>query len=117
MKHPKLLSMNISPSKTSESRKTIPSDYIACLNLIVMSNKLAKSTKSLISPPNKLHAENTSWIKVFQRVGLCGLALAVFDMSHNNDCESYLHLGAHSDSVTLQIVLLILRVIPLESVS
>ena len=58
--------------ETSVSRKTIFSDDISCVNLIVVWNKLAKSTKSLISRSDRAHTENMSSINLFQRIDFVG---------------------------------------------
>ena len=65
--------MNLGPLKTSVSRKTIFSDDISCVNLIVVWNELANSTNLLISASGKVHTEKMSSINLFQMRGLCGL--------------------------------------------
>ena len=65
--------MNLGPLKTSVSRKTIFSDDISCVNLIVVWSVLANSTKLLISALGNVHTEKMSSINLFQMRGLCGL--------------------------------------------
>ena len=48
-------------------------DNILCVNLIVVWNELAKSTKLLISFSGKVHSEKMSSINLFQKIGFCGL--------------------------------------------
>ena len=73
--------MNLGPLKTSVARKTILSDDISCVNLIVVWNELAKSIKLLISALGKVHTEKMSSINLFQMRGLCGLmASSCFSM-------------------------------------
>ena len=64
--------MNLGPLKTSVSRIMIFSDDISCVNLIVVWNELANSTKLLISASGKVHTK-MSLINLFQMRGLCGL--------------------------------------------
>ena len=57
--------MNLGPLKTSVSRKTISSDDISCVNLIVVWNELANSIKLLISALGKVHTQKMSAINIF----------------------------------------------------
>ena len=65
--------MNLGPLKTWVSRKTIVSDDISCVNLNVVWNEMANSTKLLISASGKVHTEKMSSINLFQTRGLFGL--------------------------------------------
>ena len=56
--------MNLGPLKISVSRKTIFSDDISCVNLILVWNKLANSIKLLISASGKVHTEKMSSINL-----------------------------------------------------
>ena len=69
-----LLMAKRGPLKTSVSRKTIRSDDISHVNLMVGWKLFAKVTKSLISCSLIVHTEKMSSIKRFQRIGLKGLA-------------------------------------------
>ena len=73
--------MKLGPLKTSVLRKTIFSDDISYVDLIVVWNELAKSIKLLISAFGKVHTETMSSINLFQMRGLCGLlASSCFSM-------------------------------------
>ena len=66
------------PLKTSVSRKTIFSDDISCVKLILAWNELAKSTKLQISSSGEVHTEKMSSINLFQMIGFCGLAASSY---------------------------------------
>ena len=73
--------MNLGPLKIPVSRKTILSNDISCVNLILVWNKLTNSIKLLISASGKVHTEKMSSINLFQMRGLCGLmASSCFSM-------------------------------------
>ena len=58
------------PLKTSVSQKTVRSDDISHVNLILAWNRLAKSTKLLISCLLEVHTEKMSSMNVFEMIGL-----------------------------------------------
>ena len=68
-----LLSVNLSPLKTSVSRKTIFSDDNSCVNLKVAWNELANSMKLLISVSGMVHRQKMSSMYLFQSNGFGGL--------------------------------------------
>ena len=58
------------PLKTSVSKKTVRSDDISHVNLIVVWNLLAKSMKLSISCLLEVHTEKMSSMNLFQMIGL-----------------------------------------------